>query len=66
MCISVDLPDPDGPMIAAKRPAGKPDTDIPQSLHRRLPLAKAPAHVHRRHDPGRFLVRTVTRCERRI
>ena len=25
MCISVDLPEPDGPMIAAKRPAGKLD-----------------------------------------
>jgi hypothetical protein len=23
MCISVDLPDPEGPMIAAKRPAEK-------------------------------------------
>ena len=24
VCISVDLPEPEGPMIAAKRPVGKP------------------------------------------
>ena len=30
MCISVDLPEPDGPMIALKRPRSK-ETDTPAS-----------------------------------
>ena len=45
MCISVDLPDPDAPMIAAKRPAGKAHAHVDERVDRRLPLAEAAAQV---------------------
>ncbi len=43
--MSVDLPDPDGPMIAAKRPAGNVDRDAGERLDSGLALAVAPAQV---------------------
>ena len=39
--MSVDLPDPDGPMIAAKRPAGKSTVTPGQRVDGRLALAVA-------------------------
>ena len=39
--MSVDLPDPDGPMIAAKRPAGNDTLDPRERIDRRLALAEA-------------------------
>ena len=32
-CINVDLPDPDGPMIAVKRPGGQLDGDVVERPH---------------------------------
>ncbi len=43
--MSVDLPEPDGPMIAAKRPAGKSTRDARQGVHGGLALAVAAAEV---------------------
>ena len=45
MCIKVDLPDPDGPMIAAKRPPGKLDGDVAQGIDRHLALAVAATEI---------------------
>ena len=44
-CISVDLPDPDGPMIAVSAPAGKLDGDAVERGHRGLALAEHAAKV---------------------
>ena len=41
MCISVDLPEPDGPMIAAKRAALEIDADAGERVDRDLALAVA-------------------------
>ena len=38
-CISVDLPDPDGPMTAVKRPRSKVTVDTGQGVDRGLPGA---------------------------
>ena len=38
-CMSVDLPEPEGPMIAVKRPAGKSDRDAVERVDLGLPLA---------------------------
>ena len=50
MCISVDLPDPDGPMIAAKRPVGEVDRHARQGVDRGLALAVAAAQIARADD----------------
>ena len=47
MCISVDLPDPDGPMIAAKRPLGKLDAHARERVDGDLALAVAAARSRR-------------------
>ena len=39
-CISVDLPEPDGPMIAVKRRAGKLDADAVERVDGGLALAE--------------------------
>ncbi len=39
MCISVDLPEPDGPMIALKPPGGERDADAVERANLRLALA---------------------------
>ncbi len=44
-CISVDLPDPDGPMTAVKRPRSNVTVDAGQGVHRRLPRAVRLAQV---------------------
>ena len=41
MCISVDLPEPDGPMTAVRRPAGDVDRDAAQRVDGRVALAVA-------------------------
>ena len=43
--MSVDLPEPDGPMIAAKRPAGKSTRDAGERVHGGLALAVAAAEI---------------------
>ena len=50
MCISVDLPEPDGPMIALKRPRSKPDAHAGQRVHGGVALSVAAVDVHRGHD----------------
>ena len=45
MCISVDLPEPDGPMIAAKRDCGEVDGDVRQGVDGGLALAVAAAQI---------------------
>ena len=45
MCISVDLPEPDGPMIAAKRAPGKPTVTSDERVHGGLALAVAAAQI---------------------
>ena len=52
-CISVDLPEPDGPMMAVNRPAAEPDGDAVEGPHRRLAPAVHLDRVDRLcgHDP---------------
>ena len=45
MCMSVDLPEPDGPMIAVKRAGGEADGDAVERVDRGLALAVAAAQV---------------------
>ena len=45
MCISVDLPEPDGPMIAVKRPRSKSTRHAVERVDGGLPLAVAAAQV---------------------
>ena len=45
MCIRVDLPEPDGPMIAVKPPVGEVDADAVERAHRGLALAEDAAQV---------------------
>ena len=44
-CISVDLPEPDGPMIAVSRPRGEADGDAVERPHGGLALAEDAAEV---------------------
>ena len=57
MCISVDLPEPEGPMMAVKVPGANDDVDAPQGVDRRVALAEAlrepAAHDDRRARPAR-------------
>ena len=46
-CMSVDLPEPDGPMTAVKRPRSNVDVDPGQRVDRRLPGAVGLAQAHR-------------------
>ena len=50
MCISVDLPDPDGPHHGGELPARDLDGDPAESVDRCLALAVAPCHVARDND----------------
>ena len=59
MCIRVDLPEPDGPMIAVKRPRSNPVADVDERVDRGLALTETardarcdddlPVHAHARH-----------------
>ena len=51
-CISVDLPEPEGPTIAVSSPAGKSRRDAAQGVDRGLALAEAAAQVPAGDDPG--------------
>ena len=48
MCIRVDLPDPDGPMIAVELALGEVDADAVEGADRGLALAE-----HAASAPGR-------------
>ena len=39
MCMRVDLPEPDGPMMAVRRPCGDVDVDVAQGVDRGVALA---------------------------
>ena len=41
MCISVDLPEPEGPMTAVSRPLGDLERDAAERVHRGIALAVA-------------------------
>ena len=50
MCISVDLPDPEGPITAVSFPRATSTRDPAERVDRRLALAVAPCHVARDND----------------
>ena len=52
-CMSVDLPEPDGPMIAVNWPAGNEIDDAAERVHRGLPLTVGAVEVGRGRDRGR-------------
>ena len=52
MCISVDLPDPDGPITAVSLPALDLDRDTAQRGDGGIALTVAPGHVRRRRRPA--------------
>ena len=45
-CISVDLPEPEGPMIAARRPAWRSDGHLVERAHGGLALAEHSAQLN--------------------
>ena len=45
MCISVDLPEPDGPITAVALPGAMFDRDAAQGVDRRVPFSVAAGHV---------------------
>ena len=53
MCMSVDLPEPDGPMTAVRRPSGDVDRDAAQGVDRGVALAVAADDVAGADDRGR-------------
>ena len=53
MCINVDLPDPDGPITAVRRPFGDVDRHAAQRMHGGIALAVAPDEVAGRDDGRR-------------
>ena len=50
MCMSVDLPEPDGPITAVSSPSGTLDRDAAESVDGRVACAVAPRHVARDDD----------------
>ena len=50
MCISVDLPEPDGPITAVSLPDGHVDRDAAKRVDCRVAFAVAPRHVLRDDD----------------
>ena len=50
MCISVDLPEPDGPMTAVRRPRGDVDRDAAQGVDGGVAVAVAADDVAGRDD----------------
>ena len=52
MCISVDLPEPDGPMIAVSSPAAHVERDAAERVDRRVALAVAARQVVRCDSDG--------------
>ena len=50
MCIRVDLPDPDGPMIAVKRSRSNSTLTSAERVDRGVALAVTAAHVAGLHD----------------
>ena len=50
MCISVDLPEPDGPMIALKRPRSNPTLTPGERVNRGVALSIAAVDVRRGDD----------------
>ena len=50
MCISVDFPEPDGPITAVSAPLGDLDGDAAECVDRRVALAVAARHVGRDDD----------------
>ena len=67
MCMSVDLPEPDGPITAANWPFGIAQRDAAQRVHDRVALAVLARHVRSRQNRGRDHCRSLGRgCNRHL